>query len=425
MESKVNKSKIVVLVIIASMLVASCSKPALDMSIDVSSENMIAFIEEVASVDNSRIAGFDGERATSKLIEAHFENLSLETEVQSFPIKAYALLDYSVTLISDEDRVLENVNPLSYSIGTDDEGVTAEVVSVGLGAETDYNDLDVSGKIVLIQRGGEYFFVKTDRAYSHGAVGVVFYDPNGQNISATLTKLSNIPAVSIQTSDANLIETELQSGVDVKMTLMIDATCEDGESQNVVGIYRSDDNPDQKRVIIGAHYDGVNTPAANDNASGTSVLLELARVVKSRELKLPFDLYFVAFGAEEIGLVGSAYYTQEMTPEERRNTLYMINFDMVGVGDSIDVSTTGDPRAIKFLDQAAEVLKEMGKEASKSEFSNSDHASFSRVGIKSILVQAMPDHNYHTDEDTIDKIQPEMLKTICTFALNLINEEQP
>ncbi len=395
------------------------------LSDEISDENMLSFIETVASVDDARITGFDGESNTASLIQTHFDNLNLETETQSFPIQAYKLNNHSLTITSMGDTALTMVNPLSFSVGTAPEGITAQVVSVGLGADEDYTGKDVQGKIALIQRGGEFFYVKTNRAFEYGAVGVIFYDPNGESISATLTKLSNIPAVSILKSDADKMESSLANGEKVEVNLIIDAMVKDSTSQNVIGIYKSSNNPDGKKVIIGAHYDGVNTPAANDNASGTALILEIARIIAEQKVELPFDLEFIAFGAEEIGLIGSDYYAYEMTQDEKRNTLFMLNYDMVGVGDGVDIATVGDSRSTKLTDKAQEVFTEIGYTASTSVTDRSDHASFAAVGIKSIYIQATPDHNYHTDEDTLDKIKPDMLKAICDFSLKLIVEGLP
>lgn len=413
--------------IIALVFTTSCSKQNTDQAdeakafvADFSSEEMMAFIESVASVDNARITGFEGEHQTADKIQETFESLGLETSVQSFPIQSYALNSHSVQLVTDGDRLLENANPLSYSIGTSSEGLLGQVVSVGLGAEENYKDVDVTGKIVLIQRGGEYFYVKNDRAFSHGAVGAIFYDPNGESISATLTHLSEIPAVSITKEDATWMEQKLLESQVVEVKITIDAKCEDSESKNVIGIYRSKDNKDGKKVIVGAHYDGVNTPAANDNASGTAVVLEMARALAEQKVELPFDVQFMTFGAEEIGLVGSDYYASQMTRDEIKNTICMINFDMVGVGDGIDISTAGDPRALSLVKQGQDVFKEIGFTATTSESDRSDHASFATVGVKAIYIQATPDHNYHTDEDTIDKIDPEMLKHMCDFGTKML-----
>jgi len=435
---KKNVSRITLMMLLITTLIFSsaCSKASTAESKEkeaqnvtfeatFSEDNMMTFIKEVASVDDARITGFEGESNTADRIKTHFETLGFETSVQSFPIQSYALLDHALTFISDNNRSIENVNPLSYSIGTAKEGLQAEVISVGLGADADYTNKDVKGKIVLVQRGGEFFYIKTDRAVSKGAVGVIFYDPNGESISATLTKLSQIPAVSILKADADVLEQALLKGDKFEVNLMIDSICEDSESQNVIGVYKSKSNPDGKKVIVGAHYDGVNTPAANDNASGTAVIMEVARALAEQKIEFPYDIQFMAFGAEEIGLVGSDYYASQMSADERKNTICMVNFDMVGVGDGVDIATAGDPRANKLVDAAKAVFKTMDYEATTSETDRSDHASFASVGIKAIYIQATPDHNYHTDEDTIDKIKPDMLVTMCDFCTKLLIESIP
>lgn len=99
-----------------------------------------------------------------------------------------------------------------------------------------------------------------------------------------------------------------------------------------------------KQVILGAHYDTAPSrlgespldrsglEGANDNASGVGVLLELAeRLERSREV----GVKFVLFGAEEIGLVGSEYHANSLTPQEVKNTAVMVNLDSLVVGDKM------------------------------------------------------------------------------------------
>lgn len=114
-----------------------------------------------------------------------------------------------------------------------------------------------------------------------------------------------------------------------------------GESWNVVGIPPGFDER-APYVLLGGHYDSLNGPGANDNASGIGVMLELARVVDERPADLP--VLFVAFGAEERQPtpdrpqphhVGSRHYVSQMSADARRNLAVMVNVDMVGHGDTI------------------------------------------------------------------------------------------
>jgi alkaline phosphatase isozyme conversion protein len=109
------------------------------------------------------------------------------------------------------------------------------------------------------------------------------------------------------------------------------------ESQNVVA-YRKADFKRHGRpaplVIVGAHYDAV--PAgqgADDNASGVGVVLELAQ--RLSHYKIDYDIAFVAFGAEEVGLNGSNYFVSQMSQADVARAIVMINFDSLIFGDKL------------------------------------------------------------------------------------------
>lgn len=109
------------------------------------------------------------------------------------------------------------------------------------------------------------------------------------------------------------------------------------DSQNVVAWRPADlKRKGQPRplVIVGAHYDAV--PAvqgADDNASGVGVMLEVAERLAHH--KIDYDIVFVAFGAEEVGLKGSAYFASQLAPADVARAIAMINFDSLLVGDKL------------------------------------------------------------------------------------------
>lgn len=392
----------------------------------ISTDRMVETVRLLSATDNARIAGFDGEAGAADYIKNQLQNLGLETTEQSFPMKAYAALNTSLEIVSPENQLIEEAKALSYSLGTDAEGITAEVVNIGLGANEDYAYKDVTGKFVLISRGGEYFYLKAERATQKGAVGAIFYDPNSEGaISATLTHLSKIPAVSIAPTSAESIIKSLLSDEVITVHLKMEITHKDATSKNIISVYPSANNPEGKTVIVGAHYDGVDTPAANDNASGTSVLLEIAKILKEQKVELPFDVKFIAFGAEEIGLVGSNDYASQMQADEKNATVAMLNFDMVGVGSSFEISTAGGRSASQLATLATDELEKMGLSSSVSEKDNSDHSSFSYNGVSAILIEAGPFKAYHTDKDTIDVIEPPTLSNSCELGIRLLVEALP
>jgi len=87
-------------------------------------------------------------------------------------------------------------------------------------------------------------------------------------------------------------------------------------------------------VIVGGHYDSVSEgQGADDSASGIAVIMQVAEVLKN--IKTPYTIKFVAFGAEEAGLKGSKYYVSQMSKEDIENTVAMINLDSLAAGDKM------------------------------------------------------------------------------------------
>lgn len=110
-------------------------------------------------------------------------------------------------------------------------------------------------------------------------------------------------------------------------------------SQNVVGYLpahkRVKKGETRQLVIMGAHYDASNAGAgADDNASGVGVITEVAHRIAESEDR-DFDLAVVAFGAEEVGLKGSAFYLSQLAQADKDRTSVMINFDSLIVGDKL------------------------------------------------------------------------------------------
>jgi len=108
-------------------------------------------------------------------------------------------------------------------------------------------------------------------------------------------------------------------------------------SQNVVAFRPADlKRKGQPRplVIVGAHYDAVIAgQGADDNASGVAVMLEVAE--RLAHFKIDYDVVFVAFGAEEVGLRGSSYFAGQMRDADVARSIAMINFDSLIVGDKL------------------------------------------------------------------------------------------
>lgn len=186
-------------------------------------------------------------------------------------------------------------------------------------------------------------------------------------------------------------------------------------SYNVEAVKEPMKNHDTgQQIIIGAHHDSVpNGPGANDDASGTGVLLELARVYANT----PTDttIKFIAFGAEENGLVGSRKYAEAMTEAEVESTVAMFQLDMVGskdAGDLIMFTVDGEKNTVTDLGAAAG--SRVSDVVPHSELGRSDHVPFHNLGIPAALFIHTPlEPWYHTEDDIIDHISKEKLQDVA------------
>jgi len=391
-----------------------------DFSKDISADSIYSTIEKLSAKDDARLTGFDGEKDAASYVSKQFEDMGLIIDEQEFPVKAFKCNDVEVKIDIPESKVIES-KVLQYSKDTPKEGLTSEVVNGYMGSQTDLEKAKVKDKLVIIQRGGDTFRNKVERAAAMGAIGVMFFDPNSEEpISATLVEATEIPAVTISKADAKyLTSTIITSEEGLKATIKVDSECLDSKSKNIIATLKSK-KEDAKTIVVGAHYDGVDTPAANDNASGISTIMEAARVLSKK--KLDCNIKFIAFGAEEIGLVGSNYYVHSLNSEELKNTIAMINADMVGIGDTLCVYTMDKSKDSLTANLAVSCMNSFEYDNRKDESHRSDHVPFEEAGIQVAYFEYGPFDNYHTDKDTVDKINKENLSNTCNVIISLCNE---
>lgn len=166
------------------------------------------------------------------------------------------------------------------------------------------------------------------------------------------------------------------------------------KSQNVAGYVSGTEKPDSF-IVFTSHYDhlgqmgdGIYFPGANDNASGTSMVLNLAKYYKQHPSK--YSIAFICFSGEELGLVGSVYYVEHpLFPLTKIK--FLINLDIVGTGDEgiKVVNATEFPRQFDDLvklnerEQLLKVVSPRGKAA------NSDHYPFYQKGVPCFFIYTM------------------------------------
>jgi len=161
-------------------------------------------------------------------------------------------------------------------------------------------------------------------------------------------------------------------------------------SQNVIGFLKGRDASDSL-LVISAHYDhlgrmGKNTyfPGANDNASGVALLLDLAKYFSISENRPKYSLVFVAFGAEELGLLGSKYFVDN-PPFALKNIKFLLNFDLAGTGSKgiQVVNATVYPSQFKILQTLNQKQRYVKEIKARGPACNSDHCSFDAFQVPS------------------------------------------
>ncbi|MEZ6069777.1 MAG: M20/M25/M40 family metallo-hydrolase [Pirellulales bacterium] len=204
--------------------------------------------------------------------------------------------------------------------------------------------------------------------------------------------------------------------------------------KNVIGVLEGSGPHADETIIIGAHYDhlGWGGPGsfvpdlevvhngADDNASGTVALIEVARQLAAREQPLPRRVVFVAFTGEERGLIGSAHYVAHpLFPLEK--TVAMLNMDMVGRLNDEKLIVQGYDTASEFEADIDAANETGGFELTKNTggIGPSDHASFYPHQIPVMHFFTGLHDDYHRPSDDADKVKIDGLRRVATMVADV------
>src|ERR1041385_3654229 len=220
-----------------------------------------------------------------------------------------------------------------------------------------------------------------------------------------------------------------------KVTLTTDVVRAEVPSYNVIGVLEgSDPILKQQNIIIGAHYDhlgrggeeslapksGEIHHGADDNASGTAGLIELARLFSSQKPRLKRTLIFIAFSGEEEGLLGSNYYVNHpLAP--LTNTVGMINMDMIGRMKDRKLIIGGVGTAKEWR-QVIEPEKSFELTLNEDGFGPSDHSSFYGKQVPVLFFWTGTHNDYHKPSDTWDKINYNDEAKILGFVARIVRD---
>ena len=261
---------------------------------------------------------------------------------------------------------------------------------------------------------------KVSSATEKGATGLIVYNTSTINDdfkfeAKAKTETTTIPVVYVQKNIANKFFKDETITHDIKIKIDIGNKVRTGH--NVIGYI---DNGAVNTIIIGAHYDHLGfgedhnslftgtTPAihngADDNASGTSAMIEVSKLIKAANLK-KYNYLFIAFSGEELGLYGSKYFTEHSTIN-LSTANYMINLDMVGrLNDSTRGLNIGGYGTSPTWGEMLNVKDNyFAIKFDSSGTGPSDHTSFYRKDIPVLFLFTGVHSDYHKPSDDADKI---------------------
>jgi hypothetical protein len=348
--------------------------------------------------------------------------------------------------------------PLLYS----DSGETrAGIVFAGWGISApelgydDYAGVDVKGKFVCCFRGtpdhSNSGYTKHDHhrwrmktAKNKGALGVFYIypepiaNPNGEWLQdftpAIISENSADKLLKEKGLNSKNLKKELSStkkprsfSLNSEVNYIVDSEYFPGAvGYNVAGYVEGSDPVLKKQcLIIGGHFDhcglhmGCHFSGANDNASGSAAVMEIAEAFSELKKKSKRSVMFVLFGGEEMGLMGSYYFADHL-PTQFEAVDAMFNFDMVGEGDGTIVGIQPDsPEFMQALEEADRHVHTLKKTFFIREVGvrSSDYAPFFLKGARCMSFFSNGPHlHYHKTGDTIYRINPDILADISTLA---------
>ncbi|WP_107474013.1 M28 family metallopeptidase [Streptomyces sp. TP-A0874] len=299
------------------------------------------------SAGGNRAAGTLGHDASAAYVHQALKKAGYKVSYQDFEFTYTETLAERLAVLSPNELDVD-VSAMTYTKSTPEGGLQAAVEAVpadnttGCEAE-DYAAGSFSGKIALIKRGGCTFAEKQDAAADAGAVAAIIYNDSEGALSGTLgdADAARIPTGGITAEDGEALAAAAAEG-EVTVAYEIRQLLEPRTTRNVIAETRSG-NPN-RTVMLGAHLDSVIAgPGINDNGSGSAGLLEVALKLAELDKQPPrHTVRFAWWSAEELGLLGSEHYVEQLSGKERDRIALYLNFDMIASPNAAQFVYDGD-----------------------------------------------------------------------------------
>ena len=449
----------------------------------VQEERLMNRVEYLASPElQGRLAGSEFYNTAAKFGADQFKKAGLKPfgEDEYFQ---YLNIEYDQVLPGEEFSVLRSDGTIKkceigkdyiYRGFTGSGSVTAPVVFCGYGNSDslydDYRSVDVTAKVAMVFKYQPKWNFEKHRwlngnprekariAFQHGAVGILFVSfpndekpqlPIGSVISGSGEQNVNFPELHIDIPIADEILTgtgftlkDLQTKIDsskqpfsvstknsVKIKVKTDYAKEK-RTMNVVGLLEGkDEKLKDEYIIIGAHLDHVGGqggevyfPGANDNASGSAAVMEIAQTFKDGKINNKRSIIFVLFTCEEQGLYGAKYLANRL-PVKNEQVVAMMNMDCVGYGDSIQIGNgKSAPQLWQIAKQIDSTNDKMAIDATWNG-GGADAGPFHDKGIPAIYFVTKNSYEHlHQLTDTPETLNKSLYQQITKLAFLTVKE---
>ncbi len=416
-------------------IVYACLTPAFSQKLRKADKAMLSNLEaDVHYLADDKLegrrAGTQGEKLASDFIVDAFQKINLQPKgedggwLQPFEINDGRQIDSTAThfFINDKELLLrKDYFPFPFSPNKTAEGQPA--IALQESGVPWFFDLK---ELLESNQGNPHFDLygailpKVKECMKKGATALVIYNTSkiADNIEydpKDRTETAGIPVLYVTKEAKRKYLRDESASIDVKISVQITEKKRTGH--NVIGYL---DNGAPATVVIGAHYDHLGYGedgnslyrgpdkqihnGADDNASGTAGVIELARLLKQSKLKNN-NYLFIAFSGEELGLFGSKYFTEHPTID-LHSVNYMINMDMIGrLNDSSHALTIGGyGTSPAWGSVLANDNKFFSLKYDSSGTGPSDYTSFYRKDIPVLFFFTGLHSDYHRPTDDYDKI---------------------
>lgn len=450
----------------------------------INAEDLLSTVKTLCSKEyDGRLPGSEGYNKAAKFVSDHFKRLGLKPAGDEGFFQ-YFNIEYNKIDTPAVFNLIMNGKRYPYILGKDfmlrgftgSGNLVLPVAFCGYGISRpdlgydDYDRINVKDKIVMVFKqnpdwkindqpwGKENPREKSIVANNHGARGILFVSrPNDEKpqplIGSVLhgegDQLEKFPQVHISVEAANkLLEgsqysvSECQTKIDKeklpfsfvtnnKAEVLVKANYNKyARTMNVVGMIEGNDSLlKDEYLIVGAHLDHVGSqvgllfPGANDNASGSAAVLEIAKAFVRHDVKPKRSVVFVLFAGEEQGLLGSKHFVENLKLSagipgiDSNKIVAMLNLDCIGYGDSIQV---GNGKSSPELWKIADTIDEENSNLMVSDTwkgGGADLTAFHEKGIPGLYFVSKYSYDHlHLPTDTPETLNPNLYESIVKLA---------